>query len=61
MLEKLVTKNKLSDTPGNILNIDGRGIQVSKKHDSVITENGSKNVHVLTLGEEWKYYSESML
>jgi len=52
MLEKLVTKNKLSDTPGNISNMNGSGIQVSKKHDSVITENGSKNVHVLTLGEK---------
>jgi len=51
MLEKLATENKLSDTPGNILNTDESGIQVSKKHNSVITENGSKNVHVLTLGE----------
>jgi len=25
MLEKLVTENKLSDTPGNILNIDESG------------------------------------
>jgi len=45
-----VTKNKLSDKPGNISNMDGSGTQVSKKHDSVITENGSKNVCVLTLG-----------
>jgi hypothetical protein len=51
ILEKLATKNKISDTPGNILNIDESGIKVSKKHDSAITENGSKNFHVLTLGE----------
>jgi hypothetical protein len=49
MLEKIATENKHSDTPGNILNIDESGIQVSKKHDSVITENGFKNAHVLTL------------
>jgi len=30
-LEKLVAEDKLSDTPGNILNIDESGTQVSKK------------------------------
>jgi hypothetical protein len=30
MQEKLATENKLSDTPGNILNIDEIGIQLSK-------------------------------
>jgi hypothetical protein len=52
MLEKSATENKLPDTPGNILNTDESDIQVSKKHDSVITENGSKNVPLLTQGEK---------
>jgi hypothetical protein len=42
MLEKVATENNLSDTPGNILNIDGNGIQINNKPDSVITEKGSK-------------------
>ena len=30
-LEKVVTENKLSDTPGNIFNIDESGIQINKQ------------------------------
>jgi hypothetical protein len=37
-LEKVVTENNLSDTPGNIFNIDESGIQIKKKPDSAITD-----------------------
>jgi hypothetical protein len=52
MPENTATENNLSDTPGNILNTDESGIQANNKHDSVITEKESKNVHVLTSREK---------
>ena len=42
MLEKVATENNLSDTPGNILNINGSGKQINNKSDSLRTEKGSK-------------------
>ena len=42
MLEKAATDNNLSDTPGNILNIDASRIQINNKPNSVITQKGSK-------------------
>jgi len=53
-LGKVATENNLSDTPGNICNIYESGIQINNKPDSVITDKGSKNVHVLTSGEKIK-------
>jgi hypothetical protein len=50
-LEKLATKNNLSDTNEDIWNIDESRIQINKP-DSVITEKGSRKVHVLTSGEK---------
>jgi len=47
-MEKVATKNNLTDTPGNILKIDEIGIQINNKLGTVMTENGSKNVHVST-------------
>jgi hypothetical protein len=52
MPENTATGNKLSNTPGNIFNTDGSGIQANNKLYSVITEKGSKNVHVLISGEK---------
>ena len=52
MLGKVATENNLSDTPGNICNIYEDGMQIYNKPDSVITDKGSKNVHVLTSGEK---------
>lgn len=51
MLEKLGTKNNISDTHGNIWNIHKSSIQINKP-DTVITEKGSRNVHVLTSREK---------
>ena len=42
VFESVATKNKLSGTPGNILNINVSGIQVSNKTDSVIIEKTSE-------------------
>jgi hypothetical protein len=42
MLEKVATKNNLSDTPGKLFNIYGIGKQINNKPDSVKTEEGSK-------------------
>ena len=39
-LEKVATENNLSDTPGNIFNIDESGLPVNNKPDTVITERG---------------------
>ena len=50
MPENTATEHKLSNTPENIFNTDESGIQANNKPDSVITANGSKNVHVLTWG-----------
>jgi len=52
ILEKIVTEYALSDTPGNIVNIDSSGIQINNNTDSVITDSGLTNVHVLTTGEK---------
>jgi hypothetical protein len=52
MLENITTEISLSDTPGNIFNIDKSGIQINEKPASVITEKVSKCVCVLTPGEE---------
>lgn len=48
MLDKVATEDDLSDTPRNIFNFDERGMQISNKPDTKITENGSKSIHVLT-------------
>jgi hypothetical protein len=50
MLKKLATENTLADTAGNIFKTDESGIQINNKPGVVITEKGSKNVHVLTSG-----------
>ena len=50
MLENVATENNLSDTPGNIFNIDESVIRINKKPASVITGKGSKSVRVLTSG-----------
>jgi hypothetical protein len=42
MFEGVTTENNLSDTPGNILNTNIRGIQVNNEPDSVIKEKRSK-------------------
>jgi len=42
MLEKAETKNNLSDTPGNIFNIDESGMQIYNKLDSATTERDLK-------------------
>jgi hypothetical protein len=47
MLEKVATKNNLSDTSGNIDNIDESGIKRNNKTDSVTTDKGSRNVYIL--------------
>jgi hypothetical protein len=51
MLERVVTENNLSDTPGNIFNIDESGNQVNNKPDSSIREQGYANILVLPTGE----------
>jgi hypothetical protein len=50
--ENTATENSLSNTPANIFNTDESGIQANEEPDSVITEKGPKNVHVLTSGEK---------
>jgi hypothetical protein len=52
MLEKAATDSNLSDTPRNIFNIYESVIHVNNKPESVITQKGPKNVHVLTSGEK---------
>jgi hypothetical protein len=52
MPENKATENRLSSIPGNIFNTDESDIQANNKPDSVITEKGSKIVHVLTSGEK---------
>ena len=42
ILEKLATKNILSDTPRNFSNIDKSGMQINNKSDSLIKENRPK-------------------
>jgi len=52
MLDRVADENNLSDTPGNIFDVDEIGIKINNKPDSAITEKGSKNVHDLTTGEK---------
>jgi hypothetical protein len=52
MLEKVATKNNLSDTPGNIFNIVERFIKTNNRPDSLKPEKSSKNVRVLAQGEK---------
>ena len=42
MLEQVTTENNLSDTSGNIFNINGSGKQINNKSDSIRTENWPK-------------------
>jgi hypothetical protein len=42
MIEKVATGNNLSDTPGNIFNIDESGTQINNKPNSVMREKGLK-------------------
>jgi len=42
MSERVANENNLSDTPGNIFNIDEDGIKINNKLDFAITEKGSK-------------------
>jgi hypothetical protein len=51
MLQEVATENNLSGTTGNVFNIDLSGIQTDNKPVSVITENESKNIHVLSSGK----------
>ena len=53
MLEKVATENNLSDTSGNIFNIDESGIKMNNEPNSVTTDNVSKNVHLLILSCPW--------
>jgi hypothetical protein len=48
MLENVATEINLSDTPGNIFNIDESVLRINKKPAAVKTGNGSKSVRVLT-------------
>jgi hypothetical protein len=52
MLEKAATDSNLSDTPGNVFNIYESVIHINNKPESVITQNGPKNIHVLISGEK---------
>ena len=49
-LENVATDYNLCDTPGNVFKIEEIDVHVNKKPGAVITENGSKNVHVLISG-----------
>ena len=51
-LQEVAAENKLADTTGNVFNIDLSGIQTNNKPVSVITENESKNIHVLSSGKK---------
>ena len=51
-LEKVATEGDLPDTPSNIFNADGNGIQIKQIPNSINAGNWSKYVHVLTSGEE---------
>jgi hypothetical protein len=50
--KNVATERKLSDTTGNVFNIDLSGIQINNKPDCIIKENESKNIHVLSSGEK---------
>ena len=49
-LEIVGTESNLSNTIGNVFNIDLSGIHIINKPDSIITENESKNIHALSSG-----------
>jgi len=49
-LEKVATENKLSDTPGNIFNIDESGLPVNKKTWHYNNRKWVYKVHVSTRG-----------
>lgn len=51
-LENEATERNLSDATGNVFNIDLRGLQINNKPVSVITDNESKNIHVLSSGKK---------
>jgi len=57
MLEKLATKNKISETPGNIFNPDKNYIYIyiNNKPDSIIREKVSKNLCFNIRRKEWIY------
>jgi len=42
LLEKVAIKNKISETPGKIFNLDKNDIDINKKPDSIIREKVSK-------------------
>ena len=42
------------DTTGNIFDIESSDIQINNKPDSVITDSGSTNIHVLTTGQKFE-------
>jgi hypothetical protein len=44
MLEKLATESNHSYTTGNVFNIELIGTEINNQPDSVLTENGSKNI-----------------
>jgi hypothetical protein len=50
ILEKVATKNNLSDTSGNIFSIVESFIKSNDKPDCVVTEKKSKNLHFVTPG-----------
>jgi hypothetical protein len=52
MLEKVATKNNLSDSPGNIFHIVESLKKTNNRPDSVKLEESSKDVHVLTPGRK---------
>lgn len=51
-LEVVATESNLCNTIGNVFNIELSGIQISNKLASIITENESKNIHVLSSGKK---------
>ena len=51
-LGKIIKENNLADKPENIYNMDETGMQANNQPGSVVTEKGSKTVHVITSGEK---------
>jgi len=54
MQENVVTENKLSGISGNIFKPDKSGTQVNN-NDTVFTDNGPINTHVLSSGDKSEY------
>ena len=46
MSERVANENNLSDTSGNIYNIQKISLQINNRPDFVITEKMSTNIHV---------------